>query len=299
MRKFLIKIGLYALALFIVLNGIAFVSLYFLGKSNFYKPQFIKNGVKEQHFDYVVLGSSTGLTTLNTIAIDSALQTTGLNISIDDSSLNTHYLMLEHFYKTGKKTDKLILSITPWDVSSTKAKLNNNDYRFASEVRSDYIHAYYQEMEQGYFKVLTYSKYFPILAVSYYNTELFFPSISSVFSPEKQNRSDARGNYSYPDLNGKVTKGKRVKNKGEFKNPYFYKIQRLCEQNNTELVLYQSPLFNADLHYTAFPKHLKFVNHYNLVTEDCFYDDIHVNQKGRKICSEAFAQEWKSWRHNN
>ncbi|MGX7668110.1 hypothetical protein [Flavobacterium pedocola] len=293
MKKFLIKIAAYALVLFVLLNGVACLNLYFLGKSNFYKPQFVKNGVKETHFDYVVLGSSTGLTTLNTIAIDSALHTQGLNISMDDSSLNSHYLMLEHFYNCGKTTDKLVLSITPWDVSSTEAKLNNNDYRFASELSKDYVHEYYAEMEEGNFKVLTYSKYIPILAISYYNTELFFPSFLSAMNPKKQNRSDAKGNYSYPDFNGKPTPGKRKTMKGDFKNPYFYKVQELCKKHNTELVLYQSPLYNSDLEYSDFPKQHTFVNHYNLVSEDCFYDNIHVNQRGRKVCSEAFAVAWK------
>lgn len=94
MKKFLTKIVLYTFFILLIGNGIAWLSLYFIGKSNLYKPQFVKNGVKEKYFDYVVLGSSTGLTTLDTKLIDEKLKTKGLNISMDDSALSSHYLML-------------------------------------------------------------------------------------------------------------------------------------------------------------------------------------------------------------
>ena len=68
-----------------------------------YKNQFVKNGVKETEFDYVVLGSSTGLTTLDTKLIDEKMYTSGLNISMDDTSLSSHYLMLQYFLSLGKK----------------------------------------------------------------------------------------------------------------------------------------------------------------------------------------------------
>ena len=66
MRKFLTKIAFYSFLILLLGNGVAFLSLYVLGKSQLYKNQFVKNGVAETHFNYVVLGSSTGLTTLDT-----------------------------------------------------------------------------------------------------------------------------------------------------------------------------------------------------------------------------------------
>ncbi len=86
MKKFLLKIGMYGLVSFIMLNLIAWTSLYFMGKSSLYKPEYLTNRVKETQFDYVVLGSSTGLTTLNTSLIDSLSGKKGFNISIDDTS---------------------------------------------------------------------------------------------------------------------------------------------------------------------------------------------------------------------
>ena len=143
MKKFITKIALYTFFILLIGNGIAFLSLYVLGKSQLYKNQFVKNGVKEKHFDYVVLGSSTGLTTLDTKLIDKTLNTSGLNISMDDTSLSSHYLMLQYFLSLGKTTDQLILCVTPGDLQNPVNELNNNDYRFLTEVQDTLIYNYY------------------------------------------------------------------------------------------------------------------------------------------------------------
>lgn len=288
MKRFLLKIGLYSLLLFLAVNLIAFLSLHFLGKSYFYKPQFITNGVAETHFDYVVLGSSTGLTTLDTKLIDSLSGKKGLNSSMDDSSLSSHYLMLEYFYSIGKKTDRLILAVTPWDLANEKPVLNNNDYRFLTYVREDCVSGYYQNIEEGYFKKLSLSKYFPIIGVSYYNTELFYPSLVALAKPQKRNQFDDRGNYCYPNQ-GHPKKAKNKTVPLAFKNPYFDKIIAFCKTNKIELVLYQSPMYGTSVTLEN-SNQVPFINHSDLLTSpDLFYDNIHVNSVGREICSKEVA----------
>ena len=162
MKKFLFKIAIYTFFILLIGNGIAWLSLFFIGKSNLYKPQFVKNGVKEKHFDYVVLGSSTGLTTLDTKLIDEKLKTKGLNISMDDSALSSHYLMLQFFYQQQKKTDYLVLAVTPWDLANENPVINNNDYRFLSERNTTAVSEYYQTIPYEDFPVLKYATYFPL-----------------------------------------------------------------------------------------------------------------------------------------
>lgn len=271
---------------FLILNGIAFLSLFLLRKSNFYKPQFLENGVVEKDFDYVILGSSTGLTTLDTKLIDSITGKKGLNISLDDSGLPSHYLMLQHFYALQKKTKCLVLAITTWDMAVTNPVLNENDYRFLPDVNEKYIFEYYKKLELSNFKVLSFSKYFPIIGVAYYNTELFYPSIVAAFQPENRNRFDDKGNYSYPAFGGPKAKVYETKNL-EIKNPYFIKIKQFCLDNNIKLILYQSPVFKTKV-ITNDNQYL--VNHSDLLKDSTlFYDNIHVNSKGRSICSERFA----------
>jgi len=286
MKQFLLKTTLYALFIFLILNTISWLCLFSLSKSSFYKPQFIENGIEEKEFDYVVLGSSTGLTTLDTKLIDSILNKRGLNISMDDSGLSSHYLMLRHFYALQKKTKYLILVITPWDIGVTHPALNENDYRFLPYVNRSYVFDYYKDMEKSKFKLLSLSKYFPIFGVAYYNTELFYPSLVATLQPEKRNKFDDRGNYSYP-ISLCPQKSVYDTMEMEMKNPYFIKIKQFCVDNNIKLLIYQSPLFKTKVIAKYNPE---LINNSDFLRDSTmFYDNIHVNSKGRRICSEKFA----------
>ncbi len=286
MKKFLLKLLAFGLVGFLILNVIAFLCLYQLRKSNFYKPQFVSNGVKEKQFDYVVLGSSTGLTTLDTKQIDSITSKKGLNISMDDSQLSSHYLMLEHFYEAGKNTRQLILAVTPWDMAVLKPVLNDNDYRFLPDVNRSYIEAYYKNLETSDLKILAVSKFLPIIGVAYYNTEIFYPAIVACFKPALRNRFDDRGNYSYPVTNGPKETGIKT-TVLEIKNPYFFKIKQFCLDKNIDLVVYLSPMYKNTV--TA-PGDMVSINHSGLIEDPAmFYDNIHVNIPGRRVCSQLTA----------
>lgn len=285
MRLFIKKLCIYGIVFFLFFNCIALFSLFVLGRSSFYKPQFVKNTIKENSFDYVVLGSSTGLTTLDTKLIDSITNKSGLNISMDDSALNSQYLMLQYFYKLNKKTKKLVLAVTPWDLKNANPKLNNNDYRFLTFVNDDFVYDYYKNFEKGFFKPLTFSKFCPIIGVSYYNTEIFFPSIIALVKPKFRNKFDDKGNFSYPKT-GKPLKLNKDTYELIIKNPYYFKIKKFCNDNNIELITYISPIFKTKV----FTKEIDIINHSNIIDDEkLFYDDIHVNKNGRKLCSELFS----------
>jgi hypothetical protein len=289
MKKYLFHIFKYGLIVFIALNAIAWCSLYFLRNSSFYKPQFLTHEVKETSFDYIVIGSSIGLTSLNTIKIDSLTNKKGLNLSIDDTSLTSNYLMLQHFFKQGRKTKFCVLSISYWDLANNEPTLSDNDYRFLPFVSNDYVYQYYKELEPGYFKPLTLSHYFPMFGVSYYNTEVFYPSLIAIAKPNKHNRFDEKGNYFYPEL-GNVKPRKHLDILLKWNNPYIKKIKQLCDSNATQLIIYQAPLLNATISNTN--KEYNFINNADVIDDTSkFFDEIHVNQYGREEASTIFANE--------
>lgn len=292
MKKFLTKITFYTFFILLIGNATAYLSLYVLGKSQLYKNQFVKNGVAATQFDYVVLGSSTGLTTLDTKLIDEKIHTSGLNISMDDTSLSSHYLMLQFFLSLGKKTKQLVLCVTPDDLQNPINKLNNNDYRFLTEVQDSLVYNYYNRLEDKGLKVLTYSKFFPILGISYYNNELFYPSFYAFLKPNKRNRFDDKGNYTYPQIINNLSEVGFASSKTNYVNPSFLKIQKLCQQKGIELIVYQSPIYRTNV---VFPttNEFKIINHSKILPEDLFYDNIHVNSKGRTFCTLAFCEEMK------
>lgn len=290
MKKFLKTISIYGFSIFILLNLISFLCLYALGKSSFYKQQFVKNGINSTSFDYVVLGSSTGLTTLDTKQIDTLAGLNGLNISMDDSSLNSHYLMLQQFYSQGNKTNKLILCITPDDISNLKPIINTNDYRFLPQVWDANVKNYFSEMQGENQMIYQLTPYVPLVGVSYFNSELFFPALIAVAKPSYRNLFDDKGNYSYPVTQSashnlvNLPKGSK---KATIQNPYFFKIADFCRQNNIALLIYQSPIYNLEVIYD---NSFSIINHSSLLKNaDLFYDKIHVNKKGRAICSQAIG----------
>ena len=292
MKKFLTKIALYTFFILLIGDGVAYLSLHILGRSQLYKNQFVKNGVKETHFDYVVLGSSTGLTTLDTKLIDKTLNSSGLNISMDDTSLNSHYLMLQYFLSLGKTTDRLVLCVTPGDLQNPINELNNNDYRFLTEIQDTLVYNYYNTMEKDKLKVLTYSRFFPLLGVSYYNTELFYPSLFAFINPEKRNRFDDKGNYTYPQNTNTANRSDVITFKTNYTNPSFLKIKKLCQQNKIDLIVYQSPIYRANVVFPATTS-FRVINHSGILPKELFYDNIHVNSKGRTFCTLAFCEAFK------
>jgi hypothetical protein len=290
MKNFLKEIGVLLLMVLLLSNGIAYLSLKFHQRANFYKPSFVSNFKGDKNFDYVVLGSSTGLTTLNTQEIDSLSGKKGLNISMDDSALSSHYLMMKHFISEGLQTKILVLAVTPWDLETEAPTINDNDYRFLPFVYNNYVCDYFTEMSHGKPSVLSLTRYMPIVGVSYFNTELFYPSFIALLKPNYRNRFDTFGNYSYPTSGEKTLKKEKTSVVSiKISNPYYYRIVDFCRKNKIKLCLYQSPLSNSKVIY---PKDILIINHSTLIQDNSlFYDDIHVNSKGRQVCSKKFVKD--------
>lgn len=290
MKQFMKSISIYGFGIFIVLNMMAYLCLYFLENASFYKQQFINNSVPEMHFDYIILGSSTGLTTLNSKQIDSVSGFQGLNCSIDDSGLSAHYLLLQQFYAYGKTTDKLVLCVMPEDLANANPTINGNDYRFLPNGKDEPVKHYFNAMEGKNKWIYQLTPYIPLVGVSYFNTELFYPAVLASIQPQKRNLFDEKGNYSYP-VNHSASKGlegtKKIVKKVNIQNPYFSKIVDFCQTNQIDLILYQSPIYNTTI---SLKTTIPFINHSTfLENKELFYDKIHVNRNGRVICSQEIG----------
>ena len=298
MLKFLKKISILLVSILIIANLLSYFSLKFLRQGDFYKPSFLSNTVEENNFDYIILGASTGLTTLNTKLIDSIIGKNGINLSIDDSSLSTQYLMLQHFFAEGRTTNICVLapSVKSYDYKSET--VSANDYRFLPFIERDYVRNYFQSFSGIDANLLSNSKTFPFLGVSYYNVEVLYPSILTVFKPHYRNRFDSKGNYTYPvNTNIKddsVIMGNKKTLKVEFINPDLKKIKALCEKEGIELICYISPMKYISI--TTDNADYKIINHSNVLTKsNYFFDDVHVNRFGRQETSVQFSKDITSY----
>lgn len=293
MKPFFKTIGIvFGLALGISLL-VSYGSLRALKASCFYKPSFLSNGVPDDHFDYVIFGASTGLTTLNTATIDSIAHTNGLNLCIDNTDLPTQYLMMQHFLAEGKTADYFVMAPANTSYDLKRLQLSDNDYRFLPYVTRDYVYGHYNRFKGSESTILKLSKWAPTLGVSYYNAELFYPSIVGLVSPKKHNRFDFRGNYSYPPKKSEDRDiDQRKPFEVQFTNAYVDSIQKLCDKHDMKLIFYFSPMVKLKANSAVHDKVV--INHSALLdNERYFYDDIHVNSIGRRLCSETFANQFQ------
>jgi len=170
--------------------------------------------------------------------------------------------------------------------------LTPNDYRFLPFIGRDYVSQHFEQFSSTPSRILAYSRWLPTLGVSYYNAELFYPSLVSLLHPERRNRFDAKGNYTYPQRemqNGSIPQ--RPSFEVDFSNTYLHAIKRLCEQNDIQLICYLSPMQSRKA--TVVNQDYHSINHSDLLNSTVyFYDDIHVNALGRQVCSEAFGRHF-------
>lgn len=299
MKKFLKNTLILLGVIFLITNTFSWVSLKIMKSSSFYKPGFLINDVKEKDLDYIIIGASTGLTTLNTKVIDSVSDLSGINLCMDDTSLPTHYLMLEHYINSGKSVKMCILSPSAFSYSKPIEKLSDNDHRFLPFISNNYVQEHYNNFKGRQARILEVSKWLPVAGVSYYNVELFYPSLLSILNKKKRNRFDAKGNYTYPVVKRiLLEKSDRKDLNLNLRNPYLQKIKELCDKNNIKLICYLSPMENTTVKLADSNFH--FINHSSeLLDRKYFYDEIHVNSLGRGIISEVFAQNLKQLNNIN
>jgi len=293
MKRFLLKLTLYGTLSLLLVNSIGWIGDSILRKSSFFKPSFLLNNFKaEEKFDYFILGSSRGLTTLNSKYIDEQLDLNGINLSMDDTDLKSHVLMLKHFFNNGYKSDYCILTLDRTNFIKTQERLGDNDYKFSPFISNNYIQEHYKSYETLPLKPNYNSRLFPFFKYSYYNLQFVPASLIALTFPEKRHRFDDRGNYSYPKT--QLTKRDNHKYQiieSNIVNPLINDIKAICKQNNSTLIIYIAPYKNLSI---TLNDSTNIINHSGLTdSQDYFYDHHHVNDKGRDYANKNFVREAK------
>lgn len=295
MKSFLKKFGVLMLCFVCAATLLSSLGFWALRQSNFYKPPFLVNSVAQKEFDYIILGASNGLTTLNTEVIDSLLLIDGINLSMDDTAVSSQYLMLRHFLAEGKRTRYCILASSPFSFDNINYTVNDNDYRFLMYANRSYVSDYYEQFSERRARLMYYSKWMPALGMSYYNAELFYPSLISLVQPKKRNRFDEKGNYSYPFSNSKaedIIDFEKAEIK--FSNKFVSKIKNLCDANGIDLICYISPLKTKEAIVNTVAYNV--INHSNVLRNTKYFqDEIHVNALGRQTSSVHFAKAFSNF----
>jgi hypothetical protein len=293
MNRFLKEFAFNFFAVLMALQAISAMLLFFLGKGTFYKPQFLHNHFKNVSLDYYLIGSSTGLTTLNTSLIDRELNVNGINASMDDTDLSVHLLMIKEFLQYNPPPKKLILCINPWDINKNETEISTNAYRFLTYSNSPHVRAYLKDKDRTSLGILKNANWMPFAAIMYFNKEIIFPALFSIINPTYRNRFDEKGNYSYPN-NKESAHMDTLQNKYSYdiNSKYYHQIIELCNKNKMDLIVYQSPIAAESVLNKQLPGVLRYINHSDFIySPNFFYDGIHVNALGREACTLDFIDK--------
>jgi hypothetical protein len=271
--------------------------IYILSKGNFYKPQFMQNHFVQTKLDYLILGSSTGLTTLNSYQIDSALHLKGYNSSIDDTDMSVHLMMLKEFCRVNPPPDFVVLCLNHFDLKEEKKEISSNAYRFLTIRNSPVINEYFNEKDVSFLGIFRNHYLFPFLSIAYFNKEMIFPALYSIIKPSYKNRFDENGNYSYPNMSGnQKLNASQSTSHYQIGNKKYKELVQFCKSKGIRVVVYQSPIFNHAILDDDVPDADLFVNHSQFLKDKSqFFDEIHVNDDGRFLCSKDFIQQLSSY----
>lgn len=300
MRKFLKHFFIRTFLFLAVFQVLAIGFLVILGKGSFYKPQYMQNHFVDEKLDYLILGSSLGLTTLDANQIDSALNLNGYNASMDDTDLSVHLMVLEEFCRVNPAPDFVVLSVSPYDLRAEKVEISDNAYRFLTYTDSPIVKSYFSQKDDTFLGVFRNYQIIPFVSVAYFNKEIIFPALLSIVKPDYQYRFDEKGNYSYPKRSGdKELVSEFSSINYHIGNQKFQEIVEFCNSRNINLIVYQSPIYDQTIVDDSIPKVGLFVNHSSFLTEkEFFYDNIHVNSEGRFLCTQDFIEKFKDYLDN-
>jgi len=295
MKVFLVKLSKYALICLVITNIIALLSIGSIRNSDMFKPSFILRyfSKENRNFDYVLMGPSTGLRGTDTSIIDSVLQKKGFNLSLDDSSYGAQYLMLEHFLHNGFTTKTLILLLIPERMNTKDEIIYNNEFYFLPYIWERPVYNYFANKESGIMKIRAYTKYLPILGVSYYNQQLFFSSLISSVKPHYMHHFDKNGNETYAIPNVPFEKKLKIDTL-LFCNKDAKRIEALCKEKGIKLIYYYSPQYHEMIER---PKALsdRIIIDNGLTDEKrLFQDKYHLNVEGRRIATLALCDSLRT-----
>jgi hypothetical protein len=199
-------------------------------------------------------------------------------------------MMLEHFIASGLKTKRCIISIDKH--IQTDDEFSMNEFYFLPFIDKDYVYNSFKSREHGYFKVRTYSRYFPILGLAYYNQQLFFSSLISTVKPHYRHHFDKKGNSGYPVAVAPFVQNPKTCDTIVYLNASFRNIEKICKEHGIQLIWYLPPHWDNSLIDNDLCEGRIIINNRRLfenVETKYMHDAVHVNVIGREIATIALC----------
>ncbi len=268
-------------------------------------------GIKNQSYDYVILGNSRPLTNLSPVIIDKKFSTKGINLSLDDAQISSTYLMLKKFLlENNNATKSLILNIDPWRLNGL-SKEETRIWCFLPYISDTSVYNHFQ----SFYPIKSVMwKHIPFYKYVDYNTKIGIHTIINTKLNVLKNPFDNKG---YWPKNGNELNHKKkcanykkvIVNQKSNAAIYFEKIITLCRNKDIKLMIFSSPVYNTCKQKNvsnSFDKYIKslhvpYKNHlslYGQADSSYFYDNTHLNKVGAKNFSLKMGKEIKQLLEN-
>jgi len=315
-KKFLKKLALFTLLIY----GISWLLYAALNKfeRDYYakgmKTRWIMNQ-KDQHVDFLFLGSSRMANTVAGHQLDSALHTKSLNIATAGSSYGESYALFYAFLKNGNTTKTLVLTLDLF-------KSRHRDYDaekittlvfkkfdlfplYAEDTVREVYREYSKEVNLLLWDCIPFSRYAEYNSyfrfkdlLAYSKGEMFAPAFDTISGEQLVPHNKFKGDLKATP--GGIQLGPRG-------DKYLLEILKLANQHHINIILvtapyYKAQAFDRDFHnrYVTFLKkkfkaeYLDFSVRKDWSDKQNFSDAIHTNARGSRIFTKELSDSLKN-----
>ena len=285
MSKFLKKFFLFIILVLVIAKGLEMIITHSFLQSDYYKPLWL-NKIKNQNFDYVLLGNSRVYSTIDVGEIKESAHLNGINLGLDGSNFASQLLMLKIFYENNNQTKEVLLQVDP-----TVYAADDNDsfatYNFLPLLEKKYVFEHYKALGYEYFIY----KYIPLVKYARFNFKWSIENLVKLKLNQWKPPYDQYGSYLH---DGKF-RGDSLQyfdNKTlPKKNIYLAKIIHFCQEKNIALSFFTAPYVDYDIENKRVIDNfnrrivdygIPYYNYHNLLRKNYneFYDNNHINTKG-------------------
>jgi hypothetical protein len=288
MKNFFIQVFKLAVICYILFWLLDAGFTYVFKKGNYTKIQWLDK-IHDQNFDFAVHGSSRGYTSLDLKKIHEVTGQTGINISVDGSSITDQYLMLKLFIRNNNKVKRLYLQIDPFS-SDTEEVFDFAVPKFFPYLKDPMVFDHFKQFGYQWYAY----RYIPFYRYAKYNTLWGFHEVLNDWFSILPQDFDEYGDFYYPDV--KYDGPKKLRDLTFDLNSKFKFLNQTisyCQKNGIKLILFTAPVadIRIDKAYAdnikAFKEKMsksgvEYYNYGDLYKNDpkFFYNEIHLNKSG-------------------
>ena len=237
-------------------------------------------------YDYLVLGSSRTLNTVDPFQIEVLTKKHGINLGLQDAKPFDLKLFVKRLIKKNITHTLYIQIDDSWNINEAGEKSTVNWLPYLNE------EAIWKEFEKLDDKKYFYYKNIPFYKYAHYDSEIGIRDFCKGLTQQKLSTIKDRG---FIPLYEVLKTSERDREypftlQDEF-NIHIKEIITLCKENGVSVFFFTAPIYKADGNHSILLKYLpNYYDFTNLISDpEYFYAGRHLNAKGAKLFTEKLS----------